>query len=162
MFRLVFRLNLILPQQGKSEVFDSCDRLSILTLNWIQIVIFGPMWPWKLMEDPQNNRAATQYYVKLCATFQSHWRIQIGVTVRKCSIWPKIGDFWYTVTSKFDRWPWKIIGHISSATSSFVLHFIAIYQFKMELKSGNANYGSKSAIFCPVWPWNLADDLERQ
>ena len=102
---------------------------------------FGPMWPGNLMEDlkKQNNRAPTLYYVKLCASFQSHRRIQTGVTVLKCSIWVKIGDYLSPVTSKFDRWPWKTIGHIFSATSSFMLHFIAIYQFKME--SGNAKFG---------------------
>ena len=64
------------------------------------------------------------------------------------------------VTSKFDGWPWKTIGHIFSATSSFVLHFIAIYQFKMELQSGKAKFGSKSVIFLSLvtlkfdgWPW---------
>ena len=107
----------------------------------------------------------TRRYVKLCASFQSHWWIQTGVTVWKFSVWVKIGDFLSPVTSKFDRWPWKTIGHIS-ATSSFVLHFIAIYQFKMELQSGNAKFGSKSAIFLPSvtlkfdgWPWKTIGHL---
>ena len=66
------------------------------------------------------------------------------------------------VTLKFDGWPWKTIEYLFYATSSFVHHFIAICQFKMELQSGNVKFGSKSAIFCPVWPWNLTDDLEKQ
>ena len=33
--------------------------------------------------------------------------------------------------------------------SSFVHHFIAIIEFKLELQSGNAQFGSKSAIFVP-------------
>ena len=41
-----------------------------------------------------------------------------------------------------------------------ILHFITICEFKLELQSGNAQFGSKSAIFCPVWSWNLTDDLE--
>ena len=40
--------------------------------------------------------------------------------------------------------------------------FQAIGEFKLELQSGNAQFGSKSAIYCPVWPWNLTDDLEKQ
>ena len=32
----------------------------------------------------------------------------------------------------------------------------------MELSSGNANFVSKSAIFCPVRPCNLTDDHEKQ
>ena len=58
--------------------------------------------------------------------------------------------------------PPKIIGHLFYTTSSFVHHFKAISEFKLELQSGNAQFGSKSAIFCPLWPWNLTDELEKQ
>ena len=55
----------------------------------------------------------------------------------------------------------KKIGHLFYTTLSFVHHFKAIAEFKLELQSGNAQFGSKSAIFfCPLWPWNLMDDLE--
>ena len=40
-------------------------------------------------------------------------------------------------------------------------HLKAIGEFKLELQYGNAQFGSKSAIFSPVWPWNLMDDLEK-
>ena len=56
----------------------------------------------------------------------------------------------------------KTIGHLFNATSSFVYHFVAIGEFKLELQSGNAQSGSNSAIFRAVWPWNLTDDLEKQ
>ena len=56
----------------------------------------------------------------------------------------------------------KTIGHLFYATSSFVHHFVAIGEFKLELQSGNAQFGSKSTIFLAVWPWNLTDDLEKQ
>ena len=90
-------------QQGKSEGFDSCDRPSIVTSNWIQIVDFWPMWPGNFMEDLENNRVPLLYYVKLCASLQSHRWIQTRITVRKPQIWVKIGDFFPPVTSKFDR-----------------------------------------------------------
>ena len=57
----------------------------------------------------KNNRAPLQCYFKLCASFCSHWWIQTGVTVRKCPIWVKFGDFQSRVTLKFDGWPWKTI-----------------------------------------------------
>ena len=60
----------------------------------------------------------------------------------------------------FDRWPWKTIGHLFNATSSIVHHFTTSGLFQLELQSGNAQFGSKSAIFGPVWPWNLTDDLK--
>ena len=107
------------------------------------------------------NRAPLLYYIKLCALFQSHGWMQTGVTVRKRPIRVKIGNFLSCLTLKFDRWPWKIIGHLFYVASSFVHHFIAIGEFKLELQSGKAQFGSKSSIFLALWPWNLTDDLEK-
>ena len=56
----------------------------------------------------------------------------------------------------------KTIGQLSYPTSSFVHHFVAIGEFKLELQSGNAQSGSNSTIFTAVWPWNFMDDLEKQ
>ena len=110
----------------------------------------------------QNNRAPLLYYIKLCASFQIHRWIQIGVTVRKRSIGFKIGNFLSRVTLKFHGWPWKTIGHFVYVASSFVQHFVAIAEFKLELQSGNAQFGSNSTIFRAVRPWILTDDLAKQ
>ena len=159
-----FHLIKIAPklEQGKSEGFDSCDRPSNLTQIRFKSSIFQPVWPWNLMDDPKINRAPLLCYFKLFASFRSHWWIQTGVTVRKCLIWVKIGAFFSRVTLKFDGWPWKTIGHLFYATSSFVHHFVAIGEFKLELESGNAQSGSNSTLFLAMWPWNLTDDLEKQ
>ena len=68
----------------------------------------------------------------------------------------------------YSVWPWNLmedlgkqIGHIFYTTPSFVHHFKAISEVKSELQSGNAQVGSKLVIFCPAWPWNLMDDLEK-
>ena len=95
----------------------------------------------------ENNRAHLLYYIKLCALFQSHGWIQTGVTVRKRSIRVKIANFLFRVTLKFDAWPWKTIGHLFYVASSSVHHFIAISELKLELQSGNAQFGSKSMLF---------------
>ena len=110
----------------------------------------------------ENNRAPLLYYIKLCASFQIHWWIQIGITVRKRKIWVKIGNFLSRVTLKFDRWHRKTIEHLFYVAASFVYHFTAISEFKLELQSGNAQFWSKSMIFLAVWPWNLMDDLQKQ
>ena len=81
--------------------------------------------------------------------------------VRKRPIWVKIGDVLSRVTFKFDECPWKTIGHLFFAVSSFVQHFIAIGEFTLELQSGNAQFESNSTIFRAMWPWNLTDDLEK-
>ena len=54
----------------------------------------------------------------------------------------------------------KMIGHLFYATSSFVHHFVAIGDFKLELQSGNARFGSNSMIFRALWPCNLTYDLK--
>ena len=110
----------------------------------------------------KNNRAPLLYYIKLCVSFQIHRWIQTEVTLRKRSIWVEISNFLSLMTLKFDGWPWKTIGHLFYTTSSFVHHFKSIGELKLKLQSRNAQFGSKSAIFCPVWPWNLTDALEKQ
>ena len=65
-------------------------------------------------------------------------------------------------TLKFDGWPWKTKGHLFYATSSFVQHFVAIGEFKLELQSGNTQSGSNLTFLRAVWPWNLTDDLQKQ
>ena len=110
----------------------------------------------------QNNRAPLLCYFKLCASFHTHWWIQIWVTVRKRSIRVKSDDCLSRATLKLDGWPWKPIGHLFYATSSFVQHFVPIGEFKLELQSGNAQSRSNLTIFRAVWPWNLMDDLAKQ
>ena len=111
--------------------------------------IFLAVWPCNLTYDLEQGKSEG---------FESCDR----PIVRKRPIWVKIGDVLYRVTLKFDGWPWKTIGHLSFAVSSFVQHFIAIGEFKLELQSGNAQFGSNSLIFRAVWPWNLTYDLEKQ
>ena len=110
----------------------------------------------------KNYRAPLLHYTKLCASSRTPQWIQTGVTVWNAQFGSKSAIFLSRVTLKFDGWPWKIIGHLFYATSSFVIHFVAIGEFKLELQSGNAQFGSKSTIILAVWPWNLMDDLEKQ
>ena len=51
------------------------------------------------------------------------------------------------MTLKFDGWPRKIIGCLFYTTSSFVHHFKSIGEFKLELQSGNAQFGSNLSTF---------------
>ena len=152
---------MLFRKQGKSEGFDSCDRPSNLKLDSNR-QFFRPcdreIWRMTL----QYNRAPLLCYFKLCASFRSHWGIQTSITVRKRPIWVKFDDFWRRATLKFDGWPCKTIGHLFYATSSFLHHFVAIGEFKLELQSGNAQSGSNLTIFRAVWRWNLMDDLEKQ
>ena len=108
----------------------------------------------------KHNRTPLLYYIKLCASFQIHRWIQTELQPRNGQFGSKSVIFFSRVTLKFDRWPWKMIGHLFYVASSFVRHFIAINEFKLELQSGNNQFGSKSIIFFSCV--TLTDDLEKQ
>ena len=108
----------------------------------------------------KNNVAYLLYYIKLCASFQIHRWIQTRITVRKRPIEVKIGDILSRVTLKFDGWTCKTIGNIFYATLSSVHHPKAIGKLNLKLQSGNAQFGSKSAILSLISAWNFTVDLK--
>ena len=101
-----------------------------------------------------------------CDSNKANLRDLIAATGLVISNWIQIVNFSARVTVKFDRWPWKPIGHLYYAISSSMHHFIAIGELKLELHSGNAQFGSKSMIFFSrvtlkfdVWPWKTIGHL---
>ena len=81
------------------------------------------------------------------------------------------GNAQFGSNSTFFRalWPWnlmydlvKTIGHLFYATSSFVHHFVAIGEFKLELQSRKAQSGSNLTIFEPcdldIWRMTLENN----
>ena len=76
-------------QSGNAQ-FES--RLAIFVMRDLDI------W-WMTLK---NNRAPLLYYIKICAAFHSYWYIKTGVTVRKCQIRVKIGDFF--VPRDLENW----------------------------------------------------------
>ena len=102
---------------------------------------------------------------KVCSPLRSHQWIRTGVTVRKFSIRVKIVDFLSRVTFKFDSWPWKTTKHIPYTTSTYVRHFVAINELKLELQSKNAQFGSKLIFLSRVtfkfdrWLWKTSGHL---
>ena len=103
----------------------------------------------------KHNRAPHLCYIKLWPLFQSNQWIQTGVTVRKCSIWVQNWQFFVPCDLEIHRMTLKTIGHLFCITSSFVHHFVAISQFKLELQSGHAQFGSKSAIFFVLYNFEI-------
>ena len=77
---------MIADEQGKSTGVESCHRPSNLTQTGFKLSIFG-QWDLEIRwMTSKNNRAPLLYYIKHCASFQSHQWIQTGVTVWKSSI----------------------------------------------------------------------------
>ena len=97
-----------------------------------------------------------------CVYNKANLRDLIAATGLVISNWIQIVNFSARVTVKFDGWPCNTIGHLFYATSSFVHHFVAIGEFKLQLQSGNAQSGSNATIFRGVRPWNLTADLAIQ
>ena len=107
----------------------------------------------------KNNRAPLIYYIKLCASFRSH------LVSSNLSYSPETLDSgqnrWFFVhcdlgiwqmTLKTNRAPFLCLMH----------HFIAISVFKLELQSGNDQFGSKTTICVVALSRNFTDDLEKQ
>ena len=126
--------------------------------RWCFVPCDLEIW-WMTLE---NNRASLLCCFKLCATFHSHWWIQTGVTVRKRPNLGQIRRFLEPCDLAIWCMTWKTTGHLYYATSSSMHHFVAISELKLELQSGNAQFGSKSTIFLAVWPCNLTYDLAKQ
>ena len=120
-----------------------------------QLAIFCQVWPWNLRNDLGKQYGTSSIlHQTLCIISKpwvnSNWSYSLET--------PNSGKNWRFlshVTFKFDRWPWKTIGHLFCVASSYVRHFISISEFKLELQSGNSQFGSKSRIILAVWPWTL-------
>ena len=113
------------------------DFLSCVTFKY-----YG--WSWKIIGHLFH---ATS---KLCASFHSHWWIQTGVTVRKRPIWVKTQNWQFFYPCDLVIWQMTLKNNrapLFYATSTFVHHSVAIGEFKLELQSGNGQFGSKSTIF---------------
>ena len=113
-------------------------------------------WPWKTIG---HLFFATSSFVHHFVAI-GEFKLELQTENAQCGSNSTI--FLSRVTLKFDGWPCKTIGRLFYATSSFVQHFVAIGEFKLELQSGNAQSGSNSTILRAVWPWNLTDDIEKQ
>ena len=68
----------------------------------------------------KNNKAPFLYYIKFCASFQSHRWIQTEAAVRKCSIRFKIGDFFVSCRGVTIRL--ATIRYISRYTTHDMVH----------------------------------------
>ena len=110
------------------------------------------------LKKQKKPRAPLLGYIKLCALSQSHQWIQTGDTIRKCSIPVKIGVFLSRVTSKYEGWPWKTIGH-----ASIVLQVCESFHNRPSIQTGvtvrQRHIWVKMGDFLSHVTWHLTDDL---
>ena len=109
----------------------------------------------------KNNKTLLLYHIKRCVSFQSHRRNQTVVTVRKRSIWVKIGNIF--VPRNLEIW-WMT----SINTRVPLLYYIKLYasfQSHGGIQTGltvrKRSTRVKIGVFCTVWPWNLMDDHDK-
>ena len=100
----------------------------------------------------------------LYVSFQNHRWIQTGVIIQKCSIWVKIHDSFVPRDLKICRMTLQIsrapVLCYFKLCASFCCH--RWIKTGVLVQFGNDRFGLKLTIFCPGWPWNLNDDLEKQ
>ena len=119
-------------------------------LSRVTLKFYG--WPWKTIGHFFYATSSCVHHFKAIGELKLE-------LVWKCSIRVKIGDFLSCVTLKFDEWPWKTIGHLFYATSSFMPHLVTFGEFKLELQSGNPILVKIDYFFSHVtlkfdrWPW---------
>ena len=149
-------------EQGKSEGLIAATGLVMLLKLDSNRRLFSPRDLKILWIISKNDRATLLHHIQLCASFQTHQLIHTGVTVRKRSIRVKMGAFF--VPCDLEIWWMTLINNRAPllCCDKLCASFKDICEFKLDLPSGNTQFGSKSANFCPVWPWNLTDDLEKQ
>ena len=122
---------------------------------------FLPVWLWNFTDDLEKQYGTSSMLLQaLCIVSEPLVKSNLSYGPETLNSGQNL-HFLFRVTLKFYRWPWKTIGHLFYANQSFMHCFKAIGEFKLELQSGNAQFGSKSAFFS-AWPWNLTDDFEKQ
>ena len=138
------------------------DIANFLRSIWYLISGLALLW-FRHESNHDQNQVFT--WIQIFCHWQNTW-IQVKTWTRQIwGIWklrpayspetPNLGQKrWCFVPCDLEIW-WMTV-------SSFVQHFIAIGEFKLELQSGNDQSGSNSTIFRAVWPCNLTYDLQKQ
>ena len=154
--------------KNKANLRDviASNRPSNLSQIAFNLSIYQPMGSWNLMDGIKKQEGTSSILL------QALWIIWNPLVISYWRYSPETLNsgqnqrFLSRVTLKFDGWHWKPIGHILYTMSSLVHHFKAMGEFKLELQSGNPQFGSNSAIFLSRvtlkfdgWPWSTKGQL---
>ena len=114
----------------------------------------------------KNKRAPLLYYIKLCASFQSHGWIQTGVTVRKRSIRVKISIFFvscdleiWQMTMKNYRVPLLCCFRLCASFHShwWIQTGVTVRKHPIWIKINNSFY--HVTLKFDGWPWEMIEHL---
>ena len=151
-----------IQKQGKSEGFDSCHRPSIIS-NWTQIVNFSACVVVKFDGWPRKTIGHFLYStLSFVHHFKSIGEVKLELQSRNAQLGSKLVIFlvlcdleiWW-MTSKNNRAP--LLYHIKLCIISK-----PSVNLNWSYSPETLNSGQNRRFFCPVWPWNLTHDLEKQ
>ena len=110
------------PYSKRGEVRLHCYQTNFST----RVTLEFDGWPQKIIGH-------LFYTTSFVHHFKSIGEFKLKLQSGNAQFRSKLAIFLSRVTLKFDGWPWKTIRHVFYTTSSFVHHFKAMGQFKLEL-----------------------------
>ena len=148
-------------KQGKSEGFDSGDRPSYFKLGFKSSIFSAHVtlkfdgWPWKKGQ-----------FFYIMSSFVHHFKsigeFKLELLSRHAKFGPKLTIF-------CPVWTWNLMGDLAKqlGTSSILHQALCIISNPLMLSNLSyspemLNLGQNWRFFCPSWPWNSMDDLEKQ
>ena len=124
-----------------------------LVSNWIQIDDISAHMTVKFDGWPRK----TIGHFCTTSSFVHHFK---SIGEFKLELQSRNAQFLSKLAIIYPVWPWNLMDELENNRAPLLYHiklcasFKAIGEVKLELQSGNAQFGSKSAIFCPVRLWN--------
>ena len=127
--------------------------------NW-QFFVLSDLEIWRM--TLKNNKAPPLYYIKLCASFQSHQWIQTGVTVPKHYLGQN--QWFFFVSCDLEIWWMTLKNNRAPLLCYFKLFasFDSHQWIQTRVTVWKCPIRIKIDDFCTVWPWNLTNDFEKQ
>ena len=155
--------NSFVPQTSKWREALSDDRMAVPVpffpsqsnhpfLKYLYLEI----WPWKSQAKVMGSKVISQMIAdeqgKSTGAESSDRPSNLTQTGFKLSIFGQCD-------LEIDGWPRKTTGHLFYTISNIVHHFKAIGEFKLELQSGKAQFGSCVTLKFDGWPWKTIGHL---
>ena len=151
-----------LTLNNKANLWDLIAATGLVIWNRIQIVDFAARVTLKFDGWPRKT-IGLFFYTK--SSFVYHFKSISGFKLELQSGNAQLGRYWwYNVLCDLEIW-WMTLEN-NRAPLLYYINLCASSQIHRWSQTWvtvrKRSIRSESAIFCPVWPWNLTDDLENQ
>ena len=144
---------------NKANLRDLIAATGLVISNWIQIVAFSAWVTLKF--DGWARKTIGHFYTRL--SFVHHLKsigeIKLDLQYGNTEFVSQLAIF---VPCDLDIWLMTVENNRAPLLYCFVHHFKSISEVKLDLQSGDVQFGSTLSILSPVWSWNFTHDLEKQ